>query len=663
MVVLSATVGFSLGRAAMADDWTSYGRDSGGTRFSPLTQINPENVARLQQVWTFHTGDIAAAPNGDARSGFETTPLLVDGKLFITTGFNRVIALDPVTGRQLWAFDPKLNRTRPYGDGFINRGLAFWRDAASAGRQCAERVYESTLDARLLALDAGSGAPCTEFGVNGEVNLSDVARYRAGWYHMTSTPLVLDGVVVVGSAINDNATVEMPDGVVRGFDARSGKLLWKWEPLQHPAGVPVGAWRSGAANAWSILSADPQRHLIYVPTGSASPDYYGGLRPGDNKWADSVVALRPKTGEMVWGFQLVHHDLCHYDTAATPLVTTFKLNGKPVAALIAGNKTGMLYVLDPATGRPVLPIEERRVPQSTVAGEVTSPTQPFPVTLPPLTPQSLAPGQAWGMSEADRKACESTPRSLSGLSIFSPPSLQGTLTIPSNFGGMNWSGFAWDALHERLIVPVCELPGFVQLVTAADVAAGQLGRFRGELGLQAGAPYAMVREVLKSRSGLPCAPPPWGELIAVDLAPGKIALRRPLGSMSEVFPGIAPNTGSLILGGPIVTASGLIFIGGTFDRRFRTLASATGTELWSTQLPASANAQPITYEVDGRLCRHRGRRACQDRRSRARRCADRLCLALEPAGPALTTRTCVCAHPVDDIRLTQRACLPCDFAA
>ena len=600
LIALCATICVSIGGAAIADEWASYARDPGGTRFSPLTQIKPGNVARLHRKWIFHTGDIAEAPNGDARSGFETTPLLVDGKLVITTGFNRVIALDPVTGQQVWTFDPKLNRTQIYGDGFINRGLAFWRDAESPNRQCAHRLYEATLDARLLALDARTGAACADFGANGEVDLGDVPNYQAGWYHMTSPPVVLDGVVVVGSAINDNAKVEMPDGQVRGFDARSGKLLWKWEPLQRPAGVPVDAWRSGAANAWSILSADPELHLIFVPTGSASPDYYGGLRPGDNKWADSVVALRPKTGEIVWGFQLVHHDLWDYDTAASPLVTTFKLNGKRTPALIAGNKTGMLYVLDPSTGKPVLPIEERPVPQSTVVGEVTSPTQPFPVTLPSLTPQTLAPEQAWGLQEADRKACESDLRSLSGLTIFSPPSVQGTLTIPSNYGGMNWSGFAWDAVHELLIVPVTNLPGKVQLIPAADVAAGRRGSFPGEFALQAGAPYAMVRDVIKAPSGLPCAPPPWGELIAVDLAGGKIAWRRPLGSMSEVFPGVAQNTGSMILGGPIVTASGLIFMGGTFDRRFRALSSATGRELWSTELPLGAHAQPITYEVDGK---------------------------------------------------------------
>jgi quinoprotein glucose dehydrogenase len=598
LMALSAALCLSIVSTATADEWPAYGRDPGGTRFSPLTQINPGNVGRLHPVWTFHTGDIVGGPNGDGRSGFETTPLLVDGKLFITTGLNRVIALDPVTGKQTWAFDPKLNRTVIYGDGFINRGLAYWRDPGSSQGACAQRLYEATLDARLVALDAGTGAPCVDFGSNGEVNLADVANYRAGWYHMTSPPLVLDDVVVVGSAINDNVRVEMPDGVVRGFDARTGRLLWKWEPLQRPAGVSAQAWRTGAGNAWSVLSADPQRHLVYVPTGSASPDYYGGLRPGDNKWADSVVALRSKTGEMIWGFQLVHHDLWDYDTAATPLVTTFKLNGKATPVLIAGNKTGMLYALDPGTGKPVLPIEERAVPQSTVPGELTSPTQPFPTTLPPLVPQAPAPEQAWGLNEADRKVCAVELRVLSGRGLFSPPSMQGTLVAPSNFGGMNWSGYAWDPVHERVIVPISNLPGFVQLVAAA--AAGHFGARRGETGLQQGAPYAMVREVLKGPSGYPCAPPPWGELVAVDLAAGKIAWHRPLGSMSEAFPGVAPNTGSLMLGGPIVTASGLIFIGGTFDKRFRALSSATGEELWSAELPAGAHALPMTFEIDGK---------------------------------------------------------------
>lgn len=600
LVAMSAAICVGIGSAA-ADEWASYGRDPGGTRFSPLTQIKPENVRNLRRAWTFHTGDIAAGTNGHKRSGFETTPLFVDGRLFLTTPFNRVIALDPATGTQLWSYDPKIGRSDSYGDGYINRGLALWRDPKPPRRGCAVRLYEATLDARLLALDARNGAPCADFGSNGVVDLADVPNYRAGSYHLTSPPVVLDGVVIVGSSINDNENVAMPDGLVRGFDARSGAPLWKWEPLQRPADAQATGWRAGAANAWSILSSDPTRDLVYVPTGSASPDYYGGLRPGDDRWADSVVALRPRTGQLVWGFQLVHHDLWDYDTAAAPLVTTFKLKGKHTAALIAGNKSGMIYVLDPSTGKPVLPIEERPVPQSTVPGELTSPTQPFPATVPPLALQSVAAEQGGTALDSDRKACESELHSLSALAVFSPPSLQGVLSVPGPFGGINWSGFAWDAVHERLVVAVSNLPFKVQLIPTRDFVTGQHGDdVHADLGRQAGAPYAMARDWLRAPSGLPCTPPPWGELVAVDLAAGKIAWRTALGSFHEIFPNASDNSGSIILGGPIVTASGLIFIGGTTDRRFRALSSATGQVLWSAELPASAHALPITYSFGGK---------------------------------------------------------------
>ena len=592
---------FAVSCTAFADEWSAYGRDSGGTRYSPLEQITPENVGKLQTAWTFHTGDVSDGSKGVRATGFETTPLVMEGRLYLTTPFNRVIALDPVTGRQLWAYDPKIDKTRPYGDGLINRGLASWREARSVGHACALRLYETTIDARLIALDASNGEPCADFGIHGEVDLRDVARYVPGWYHMTSPPVVLDGVVVVGSSIDDNARVDMPDGVVRGYDARSGKLLWKWEPLERPAGVAESAWKTGAGNAWSVIIADPRRHLVYVPTGSASPDYYGGLRPGADRWSDSVVALNPNTGKLVWGFQLVHHDLWDYDTAASPLLTSLTLNGKRRQVLIAGNKTAMLYVLDPATGKPVLPIEERPVPQSTVPGEVTSPTQPFPVTLPVIARQSLPPAQAWGLTEADRKACQADLESMSGTSLFSPPSLQGSLAVPSNYGGINWSGFAWDAKHERVIVAVSNLPVKLQLIPADQFAKGNRGSFRAEVAEQTGAPYAIARAPLRAPSGASCGPPPWGELVAIDLAGGKIVWRQPLGRMEEPFPNLPKSAaGSVILGGPIVTAGGLIFVGGTMDRRFRALSADTGKELWSTALPASAHALPITYEAGGR---------------------------------------------------------------
>jgi len=533
---------------------------------------------------------------------------VIDGRLFLTTPFNRVIALDPATGRKLWAYDPRIDKTLDYGDGFVNRGLAAWRDPEeadkprAAGRFCALRLFEATLDARLIALDAATGAPCQEFGNGGEVDLRNVAQFRPGWYHMTSPPVVLDGVVVVGSSINDNDRVDMPDGVVRGYDARTGRLLWKWEPLERPSGVSPSAWKSGAANAWSIPIADPERHLVYIPTGSASPDYYGGLRPGDDRWADSMVALNPTTGKLVWGFQLVHHDLWDYDTAAPPLLTSISLNGRETPVLVAGNKTGMLYVLDPSTGKPVLPIEERPVPQSAVRGEVTSPTQPFPTTLPRLAVQSLTPESAWGLNEADRKACQAVLQKASGLTLFSPPSLQGSAAVPGTLGGINWSGFAWDARHGRLIVAVSNAPYEVQLIRWWQFVLGKRANFPASYGPQMGSPYFMARNPLKAPSGLPCVAPPWGELIAVDLPAGRIVWRVPLGRMDEPFPSIPKTlrTGSVILGGPIVTAGGLIFIGGTMDRRFHALAAATGQELWSAALPASAHAQPITYQVGGK---------------------------------------------------------------
>ena len=499
---------------AADDDWAVYGHDLGGTRYSPLAQITPKNIHRLQQAWVFHTGDFTVAFGDHVRSGFETTPLLVDGRLLLTTAYNRIVALDPATGGQLWAYDPKINRSGSYGDGLINRGLAAWVDASAAGRPCAARVFEATIDARLVAIDAQTGGACADFGLRGQVDLSaGVRNYHGAWYHMTSPPIVLDGVIVVGSAINDNTEAEMPDGVVRGFDAHTGKLLWSWEPLERPVGLPDGAWRTGAANAWSILSADGKLHLIYVPTGSASPDYYGGLRPGDNHWANSVVALDSRTGKLAWGFQLVHHDLWDYDTAAAPLVTTMSMHGEPTPVLVAGNKTGRIYVLDPSTGHPVLPVEERPAPASTLAGERASPTQPFPTATPMLGRQSLPVTEAWGLTDKDRQACQADLAKLSGVDTFSPPSTQGVLAVPGNIGGINWSGFAWDRKHERLIVAVTNLPFRVQMIPAAQFAAGNEGDFRGETAPQRGAAYAMVRAPSRSPSGLPCSPPPWGELV------------------------------------------------------------------------------------------------------------------------------------------------------
>jgi quinoprotein glucose dehydrogenase len=584
-------------------DWPTYGNDPGGMRYSPLSQINRENVAKLKVAWVFHTGDISNGQDGRRRSAFETTPILVDGKLYLTTPFNRVIALDPATGKQLWAYDPKINQNLDYGDGLINRGAATWLDPSrGVGAICRRRVFESTLDARLIALDAATGNPCPDFGSSGQVNVRNVPGYERpelgghnrGWFHMTSPPVTIDDLVIVGSAINDNIRADMPSGVVRAFDARTGALRWSWYPILQGA----SPWLTGAANAWSIMTVDTVRDLVFVPTGSASPDYYGGLRPGDNKWANSVVALHAKSGQIAWGFQLVHHDLWDYDTAAPPLLATVPRGGKQVPVVIQGNKTGFLYVLNRDTGKPVFPVEERAVPASDVPGETSSPTQPFPLAPPPLTPQHFSLGDAWGPSAADRQACLDGIRKLRNEGIFTPPSEQGALVVPGHLGGMNWSGYAFDPQRSLLVVNTNNLIARVRLVPRGEAGSKHQD---GDYGSQRGAPYGMLRRFLQSPSDLPCAAPPWGTLTAVDMAAGTIRWQIPLGSMQNFGGAHGPvPPGSISLGGPITTESGLVFIAGTTDSRIRAFDVKTGEELWSGALPADGNATPMTYKIKGK---------------------------------------------------------------
>ena len=587
------------------DSWPYYGHDAGGMRYSPLTQINRDNVSTLKVAWTFHTGDISEASRRRKRSGFETTPLLVDGTLYFTTAFNRIVALDPETGNQRWAYNPHIDLDGDYGDGLVNRGVATWLDTTrSKDKPCHCRIFESTQDARLVAVDAATGTPCADFGKDGVVSLRDVLQYDPGWYHMTSPPAVIDDLLVVGSAIDDNHRVDMARGAVRAYDARSGVLRWSWDPL--PANPTAAAaegkgstWRSGAGNAWSIMAVDAERDLLFVPTGSASPDYYGGLRPGDDKWANSVVALRGKTGEFVWGFQLVHHDLWDFDTAAPPLLTTLHLDGKDVPVVIQGNKSGLLYALNRDTGRPVFPVEERPVPKSDVPGEVSSRTQPFPLKPPPLAPQTFSADQVWGPTPEDRDWCRNYIGKLRNEGIFTPPSLQGTLMVPGNIGGMTWSGYAFDPKSSTLVTNTNNIAAIARLIPREKYNDRSSRTEDGDYGDQVGAPYGLYRRFIQSPSDLPCSPPPWGYLTGVDMTEGKIRWQVPLGSMQD-FGGsrLQVPGGAISLGGPIVTAGGLVFIAGTTDCNFRAFDIETGKELWEAPLPACGNATPMTYRVN-----------------------------------------------------------------
>src|SRR5262245_11299047 len=460
------------GDSISSGEWQSYGNDAGGTRYSPLAQIDRGNVGRLRVAWTYRTGETGgASPWGFI--AFETTPLMVDGTLVLSTPYNRVIALDPETGTERWRYDPSVDRTRRFAI-VTSRGVSTWLDPGErTDRACRRRIFVGTVDARLIALDASTGIPCADFGRGGQVDLTagiDVSDDRC-CYQVTSPPAVVNGLVVVGSSIGDNRAVELERGVVRAYDARSGALRWSWDPIPTRESDPARAtwagnsWRqTGAANVWSVMSVDVERGLVFLPTSSPSPDFYGGQRLGANVYANSVVALRAATGKVVWYFQVVHHDLWDYDVPAQPVLSTVKREGKTIAAVLVATKMGNLFVLDRQTGKPLFPVEERPVPKSDVPGEEASPTQPFPVLPPPLVPQTLTPDAAWGISPADQDACRKKIESLRHGGIFLPPSLEGSISYPGNVGGVNWGGLSYDPVRGIAIAQTNRLAFEVKLI-------------------------------------------------------------------------------------------------------------------------------------------------------------------------------------------------------
>ena len=613
MAIAGLLVVVSQGFAEVGDGWGYYGGNEKGAQYSSADQINLKNVTKLKEAWRFRTGEMSQGSK-DGYS-FQATPIIVRGTMYVSTGSGIIIAIDPKEGTERWRYDPKLDRTKHTSE-TANRGVTSWIDSSrNDGDECFHRIYVGTLDSRLISVDGATGKPCADFGINGEVDLSKDVRLvesNSFEYSVTSPPVIVGDTIITGSSIGDNRGVELELGIVRGFNARTGQLLWGFDPIPRNESNPVySTWRpeeakkSGAANAWAPLSVDSELGIVYVPTGSVSPDFYGGEREGDNRYANSLVALDASNGTVIWHQQLVHHDVWDYDLPAQPTLVDLERDGKIIPAVIQATKMGMLFTFNRLTGEPVFEIEERPVPQGGVMGEHLSKTQPFPVAPPPLVSHApVTADDAFGLVLFDKWDCERQFESLRSEGIYTPPSLQGTIMMPAYAGGFNWGGIAFDPNSQVVVVNTIEMPNVVQLIKRDGfMAQARSGEYpESEFARQTGTPYGMRRQLIMSPLGIPCSQPPWGRLAAVDMRLGKILWQVPFGTIEDIAPAFVPNLklGVPGIGGPIITAGGIVFIGAAVDDYLRAFDVKTGEELWKGRLPAGGQATPMTYIIDGK---------------------------------------------------------------
>lgn len=599
----------ALEHAGPVAGWPTWGGDPGAGRYSPLTQITPANVAHLERAWLHRSGDVLEKEQG--KTAHQATPILLGETLYYCTPLNRVFALDAETGAERWVFDPGLGAKESWSRRC--RGVSAWRDPeAPADAACAQRIFTSTMDARLFALDAETGRLCAGFGRRGAVDLrAGLGPHAPREYEPTSVPTVVGDVVAVGASVADGRRVDVPGGVVRGYDARSGALRWAFDPVPADwAPLPPGPdgtprYHPGTPNAWGVFSVDPARDLLFLPMGNPSPDFFRGegTRAGLDHYGSAVVALRGSTGEVVWRFKTVRHDLWDYDLGAPPALIELRRDGERVPAVAQATKAGFLFLLHRETGEPLHPVEERPVPQGGVPEERLSPTQPFPTHPAPLHPTQLGPDDAFGLTPLDRAWCRRRIASLRSEGIYTPPTVEGSIQYPGVAGGFNWGGLAFDPERQIAVLNMTRMPNVIRLVPRAE--AGALVRdppFRIVFE-QAGTPYALEQGVLVSPLGIPCSPPPWGTLVGVDLASGEVLWEIPFGTTR----GRAPwpfwiRFGMPSMGGPLVTGSGLVFVGAAMDGYLRAYDTRSGEELWRDHLPAGGQAGPMTYRLrrDGR---------------------------------------------------------------
>jgi quinoprotein glucose dehydrogenase len=565
-------MGTLLGQAVpQKADWPVYGRDSGGMRFSPLDQINADNVSRLRRAWTYHTGERGRA--------FEVTPIMVDNVLYLTTHNQRVVALDAETGAQIWSFDPKSN-------GRESRGVSYWPGDSTTP----PRIFAGTGDGRLIAVDARTGIPARSFGDNGVVDLwTGVAdNFPRAVYGISSPPAIYRDVVIVGPTTQEGPSLG-PSGDPRGYDARTGKLRWRFHTAPRtgePGGETWGpdGWhdRSGPSQ-WGPATVDTERGMVFLPIGNPADSFYGADRKGTNLYANSVIALDALTGKLRWHYQVVHHDIFDYDLSAPPALVEAKRGGTTIPAVAQITKMGLLFVLDRATGQPVFGVEERPVPKSTVPGEESWPTQPFPLKPPPLARMRITQDDITTRTPEAHKFCSEWFSRLQHEGPYTPFRLSPTLIVPGTMGGGNWGGVSFDPKLGYIFVNTSSLGGTGQMARAAP---GAPMPYRNEGG------YTRFLD----QDQYPCQQPPWGELTAVNASTGDIAWRVTLGSYDELEEQGFKNSGASNMGGSIATAGGLVFIAATTDSKFRAFDSRTGKELWMTRLDATGDAVPMTYQ-------------------------------------------------------------------